>query len=305
MTLAGDNAFALQRQLHKLVADFTAEYGDLAVQHIDAQEASYEQVLEAITSLPFLASRKLVVLRQPSTHKQFAEGIEQLLADVPETNEVILLEPKLDKRLSYYKTLTKQTDFHNFPELDINALVRWLVESAKELGGTLSPTDAGYLVERVGLNQQLLSNELAKILLYDSKISRQTIDLLTEQTPQSTIFQLLEAAFAGRSQRAMELYAEQRALKVEPPQLIALLTWQLHILAIIKTASQRSADEIAKEAKINAYVVSKSQSIARQLSLAQLKKLISELLAIDVKIKSTGIDADEALQHYLLSLAEA
>ena len=134
MTLTGDNAFALQRQLHQLVADFTAEYGDLAVQHLDAQEASYEQVLEAITSLPFLTSRKLVILRQPSTHKQFAEGIEQLLDDVPETNEVILLEPKLDIRLSYYKTLTKQTDFHNFPELDINGLTRWLVEAAKEQG---------------------------------------------------------------------------------------------------------------------------------------------------------------------------
>jgi DNA polymerase-3 subunit delta len=304
MTLAGENAFALQSQLHQLVADFKTKYGDLAVQHIDAQETSYEQVLEAITSLPFLVSRKLVVLRQPSTHKQFAEDIENLLAGIPETNDVILLEPKLDKRLSYYKILVKQTDFHNYPEIDISDLTRWLVETAKEQGGTLNPADARYLVERVGLNQQLLSNELVKILLYDPKISRQTIDLLTEQTPQSTIFQLLEAAFAGRAQRAMELYAEQRALKVEPPRLIALLTWQLHILAIIKTAGQRSADEIAKEAKLSPYVVSKNQSIARQLTLAQLRKMISDLLAIDVRTKSTSIDADEALQHYLLSLAE-
>ncbi len=70
--------------------------------------------------------------------------------------------------------------------------------------------DAKYLVMRVGANQQTLSNELAKLLSYDKAITRQTIDLLTEQTPQSTIFELLDAAFAGNSKKAMELYAEQR-----------------------------------------------------------------------------------------------
>jgi DNA polymerase III delta subunit len=140
--------------------------------------------------------------------------------------------------------------------------------------------------------------------LYDPKITRQTIDLLTEPTPQSTIFQLLEAAFAGNSRRAMQLYAEQRALKVEPSQIVAMLAWQLHVLAIIKTAGERGVDTIANEAKLNPFVVRKSQSIARNLSLARLKKLVSELLKIDVASKRTSIDPDEALQHYLLALAE-
>jgi DNA polymerase III delta subunit len=148
-----------------------------------------------------------------------------------------------------------------------------------------------------------LANELEKLLLYDTAITRRTIETLTEAAPQSTIFQLLEAAFAGRPQRALQLYAEQRAQKVEPQQIIALLTWQLHILTIIKTAGDRSADQIAKEAKISPFVVGKSQTIARHLTLAQLKKLIQDLLTIDLKTKRTAIDADEALQHYLLTLA--
>jgi DNA polymerase III delta subunit len=149
----------------------------------------------------------------------------------------------------------------------------------------------------------LLSNELEKLLLYDPKITRQTIDLLTEPTPQSTIFQLLEAAFAGNPKRALELYAEQRALKVEPAQIVAMLAWQLNILAIIKTAGNHSPDAVAKEAKLNPFVVQRSQSIARKLSLIQLKKLVSDLLKIDVATKRTNIDPDEALQHYLLTLA--
>ncbi len=303
ITLTGENSFGLQRELRQLTGAFTAEHDDLALERLDGQEASFEKISEALTGLPFLAARKMVVLREPGNNKKFAEQIEQILGDVPETTDVIIVEPKLDKRLSYYKFLKKQTDFHEFPELDLGGLARWLTEAAKTGGGSLGSGDARYLAERAGANQQLLANELEKLLLYDSKITRRTIDLLTEPTPQSTIFHLLEAAFAGRQGRAMELYTEQRALKVEPAQIIAMLAWQLNILAIIKTAGDRGPDQIAKEAKINPFVVRKSQNSARGLSLAQLKRMINDLLAIDVKTKSTNLDPDEALRHYLLRMA--
>jgi DNA polymerase III delta subunit len=172
----------------------------------------------------------------------------------------------------------------------------------KAKDGSLNLSDARYLVERVGANQQMLFNELEKLLLHDPKITRQTIDLLTDANPQSTIFQLLEAAFAGHTKRALSLYAQQRAQKVEPAQIIAMLTWQLHVLAIIKTAADRPTDVIAREAKINPYVLNKSQTIARDLTLSHLKKLIADLLRIDTRTKRTNIDPDEALQHYLLTL---
>lgn len=303
ITLTGENNFSLQQAQDTLVETFVDEHGDLALERLDGQEVSIERISEALTGLPFLASKKLVVLREPGTNKQFSEQVEQLLSNLPETNDAILVEPKLDKRTVYYKFLKKQTDFQEFPELDQHGLARWLVDTAKDKKGSLSPTDARYLVERVGTNQQLLSNELEKLLLYSSDITRQTIDLLTEATPQSTIFQLLEAAFAGQTQTALKLYAEQRALKVEPAQIIAMLTWQLHTLAIIKAAGDRPVEATAQEAKLNPFVVRKSQTIARQLTLTELKKLINNLLKIDIAMKTTNIDTDEALQHYLLELA--
>lgn len=303
LTLAGANSFGLQQKLRQITAEFVVEHGDLALEQVDGEEADLTRIREAVTGLPFLASKKLVVLRAPSAQKAFLEQFEQLLADVPETNDVIIVEPKLDKRLSYYKYLKKQTDFHDFPELDVNGLAAWLADAAKAQDGSLSSSDARYLVERVGANQQLLSNELDKLLLYAPNITRQTIDVLTDPAPQSSIFELLEAAFAGNKKRAMNLYTEQRAQKVEPPQIIAMLAWQLHVLAIIKVAGERSTDEIAKEAKLNPFVVRKSQSIARNLSLVDLKKLVSDLLNIDAQSKRVSLDLDEALKHYLLTLA--
>lgn len=302
-TLTGTNSYTRSRALRDVVARFEAAEGDMALERLDGEEATIERIGEALTSLPFLSNKKMVVLQRGSANKQFTEKAADLLKNVPETTEVIVVEPKLDKRLGYYKYLKKETDYQEFNELDQHGLARWLTEQAKAQKGSLSQSDAAYLVARVGQNQQMLDSELTKLLLYAPAVTRQTIDALTEATPQSTIFELLEAAFSGNTQRALALYAEQRALKVEPQQIIAMLAWQLHILALIKTSGQKSPESIAAEAKVSPYVVKKSTIIARGLTVVRLKQLVADLLEIDKRSKRETFDSNAALQHYLLTLA--
>lgn len=303
VTLTGSNGFLLREDLRKFTADFVASQGDLALERIDGEEASYERISEAVQSLPFLASQKMVVLKSPSAQKQFQENAEDLLKNVPETTDLIIIEPKLDKRLAYYKTLKKQTDFRQFDQLDARDLAKWLVEQAKEQDAQLVLTDANYLVERVGVNQELVANELTKLISFNPDITRQNIDHLTEPTPQSSIFELLDAAFAGNKRRTTELYKEQRALKVEPQQIVAMLAWQLHVLAVVKTAGNKPSGEIARQAKLSPFVVQKTQNIARELGTEEVKKLIHDALELDIRLKSQSIDADEALQYFLLTIS--
>jgi DNA polymerase-3 subunit delta len=303
-TLTGTNSFLLKAELDRRVEEFVKEHTDMGLEKVDGEEAEYGRIVEAIQNLPFLASKKLVVLRAPSANKEFTEKFEDLLETIPETNDVLIYEPKLDKRTAYAKLLQKKTEFKVFDELGERELPTWLVGEAKNRGGNVSLGDATYLVNRVGASQQLLSNELDKLLLYDPKITRETIDLMTEEAPQSTVFQLLDAAFAGNTKRALELYEDQRAQRVEPQAIIPMLAWQLQIVAIIKAAGKKSVEEIAAEAKLNPFVVRKSSSIANKLTLARLKELIHDLRSLDVKLKSTSIDADEALKFYLMSIAQ-
>jgi len=303
ITLTGANSFGLKRDLDALVAAFLADHDEMGLERVDGDEVDFDRLSEALTSLPFLASKKLVILRSPGSNKKFTEQAEKLLAEVPETTDAVIVEPKLDKRGSYYKLLKKVTSYHEFPELDVNGLARWASDYAKASGGNLTTADGRFLVERVGANQRLVSNEIDKLLLHDSKVSHQSIELLTEATPQSTIFELLEAAFNGNAKRTLALYAEQRAMKVEPQQIIAMLGWQLHVIALVKTAGQRTPDTIAKEAKLSPFVVKKTAAIARGLSASQFKGLLQDLLKIDTRLKRESLDADEALQAYLLKLA--
>ena len=302
--LTGENAYLLQAELRQRIADFVVEYTDMGLEQLDGEEVSYDRMREALESLPFLASKKLVLLRSPSANKQFIEKAADLLANVAETTDVIIVEPKPDKRTSYYKFLKKSADVKDFPQMDESSLSRWLTEQAKGQGGSVSLADARYLVDRVGANQQLLYNEITKLLNYNPKVTRQTIELLTDHTPQSTIFELLEAALGGNEKKALSLYTDQRAMKVEPQYILAMLAWQIHIMAVVSAADGRDATEIAKVAKINPFVVRKTQNLVQQMSMVQIKQLVRRALELDIALKSQPIDADEALRDFIMNIGQ-
>ena len=302
ITLTGPNTYLLNAEFHKLRDDFLEHNSDLALEYLDGEDTNLEKIVEVANSLPFLAAQKMVILRNPSAQKQFIETIELLIKDAPDTTNLVIIETKLDKRTAYFKVLKTKTDFREFNELDVHGLSKWIVQYVQTQNGKITKTDADYLVQRVGQNQQNLANEINKLLIFEPLINRQNIDLLTEKTPQSTIFELLDAAFAGNIKLVDKLYTEQRALKVEPQQILALLAWQLHILAIVKSAGERNTEEIINDSGLNPFTVRKSMEIARNVNLTKVKKLVKQALNLDVKLKTQSIDADEALRYFLLTI---
>lgn len=272
----------------------------MAYEQLDGAEISFERIQDSIKSMPFLATQKMIVLNTPSENKQFLEQFEPLLSEVSEDTHVLIVEPKIDKRTAYYKWLKKHTTLQEYSELDIQQLSAWAVQYAKEQGSAITLRDAQHLVERVGANQQLLSKELDKLTLSGSEISREAINALTEKTPESKIFDLLDAAFMGKTARALELYQEQRGMKVEPQEILAMIGWQLRQIALVKTAG--STHDVTREAKMNPYVARKLQATARSITYEHIKKLVHDLVRLDVGNKRSSVDMDDALQSFILRI---
>lgn len=302
ITLTGSNEFALRQRLNSLIKAFVSEYGELALERIDAEEADAQVIIDTLQSLPFLSVKKMVVVRGTGANKAAAEKIEQIIAAAGDDVELIFHEPKIDRRTAFFKVLKTKTKLENFSELDGRALAKWLIEEAENQGGHLSHSDANYLIERLGSDQFLLFNELTKLVIYDPKITRKNIELLTEPTYQSKIFDLLDAAFSGDKEKALKLYEDQRAQKVEPPAIAAMLAWQLQLLTIVKYGDGRTAEQIAKDLNMSSYPISKASRLAAKLNQAKLKELINEAFDIDLKSKTGSIDLDEALKTYIVTI---
>jgi DNA polymerase III subunit delta len=302
ITLAGTNFYLLKRRMGELTGKFVTEHGELALERIDAEEAEPAAILEAVQSLPFLSSRKMIVLRSLGANKIASGQIEQIIDAAGDSCDVVFYEPLPDKRTSYFKVLKSKTQLEEFNELDPRGLAAWLAQEAKKAGAQLSLGDANYMVERVGTSQELLANELEKLLIYDASISRESIDLLTVKTPQSKVFDLLDAAFGGNKKRALELYAEQRAQKVEPQAIMAMMAWQLELIALAHLGKGKDAGRIASDAGVSPYPVQKAQRLAAKLDRDQLIEMINTAAEFDYKSKTVTFDLDEALKTYIITL---
>jgi DNA polymerase-3 subunit delta len=301
-TITGSNFYLMRRRLGELTEKFVKQHGELALERIDAETAEPSTILEAIQSLPFLANRKLVLLRGLGANKTASGQIEQFIDAAGDSCDVIFYELLPDKRTSYFKVLKSKTQLEEFDELDQRGLAAWLAEQAKKQGGQLSLGDANYLVERVGASQELLASELEKLLIYDAEISRESIDLLTVKTPQSKVFDLLDAAFGGNKKRALELYAEQRAQKVEPQFIMGMIAWQLELIALAHLGRGKTAIQIAKDAGVSPYPVQKAQRLADKLDRQKLTEMINTAAEFDYKSKTVTFDLDEALKTYIVTL---
>lgn len=299
----GPNWQALKAELDVCVSSFVTDHGDLALERIDCSESDVAAISNAIESLPFLATKKMVILNDCSKNTELIEDFQTILDKPDKSVDLVIVEGKLDKRGVYYKLLSKQPNFRAFEELNEQTATIWAKEYAKELGATLSRSDSEYFVQKVGLNQSMLASELDKLAAYNSVIDKSTIDLLASETPNSTIFNLVDAAFSGDIKRALRLYDEQRAQKVEPQSIHGMLVWQMHVVALCAAAGDATADEIARRSGMKPFVIQKSQRIARGMGKRQVGEFLTLLRDIDYKSKHQTYDYDEALRHAIMTLA--
>ncbi|MFO0881908.1 MAG: DNA polymerase III subunit delta [Candidatus Saccharimonadales bacterium] len=303
LAFIGDNGHAREQAAREFIDAFIGMHGTVAVDRFSGEELELSTLTDAISSIPFLSERRLVIVRDFSTNKQLTEQFEAISQSVADAVDFVIIEGHVDGRSKYLSTLKKLAEVREFSHLEGDDLVAWVVEQTRNLKGTISRSSAQALIERVGTNQQLLANELAKLVLYNPDITSESIQNLTAYAPQSSIFTMLDAAFAGKVGDALKLYAEQRMQGMEPQAILGMVVWQLHSLAIVKTADSMSAGDIASSAKMSPFVVRKNQTTAKRLSDAKLLQLFEHAIATDTMLKSTSVNADDAVRTLITSFA--
>ena len=300
--ITGKNDFLRTESLKQKISDFSKKHGELSIEKISSDKADYKSIISAISSLPFLVDRKMIILEEPGQIKEFAEAIDEVFDLVSDNIDVLIYEPRIDKRSSYYKSLKKINNFTEYSELRPNEISRWVEQYVKQNEGKISSANAFKIIDRVGSNQMLIKNEIDKLLLYGQEISSDTIEGMTDQIPRSTIFQLLDNSLRGNKRAVIEIYEQQKKLKVEAMQIMSLLIWQLHILAIIKTSQSTSINEIVSLTGLSPFSVENGLKLLRQINFAQLSSIIDRTLELDIKMKTVSINPDESLMVLLLTI---
>lgn len=300
----GDNGHAREQAASEYIAGFVAVNGDTAVDRFAADSLEMAQLTDSLATVPFLSPRRLVVVRDLSTNKALADAIEDIAKNVADSSDLVIIENHIDNRSKYLSNLKNLAEVREFAHLEGEDLLNWIESFTESLGGKIDHSAALSLVDRVGTNHQLISNELQKLVLYSTQVTPDSIKLLTTYNPQSSVFNMLDSAFSGNAAQALRLYHEQRSQGMEPQALMGMIIWQLVILCIIKTAgNELPPNEIAAKAKISPFVIRKNLTNVRRLSEAKIINLLKLTIDTDIKLKTTSVNADSAVQTLIMAFA--
>jgi len=299
----GDNDFLIKSEVSNLINTFNTTNKDFDIEKLDGDNLTIEQLKENLSTLSFFTSRRIIILQDLDKIKNIGDEIKEIFQNLDTELELIIIAKGIDKRSSLYLTLKKQSNFKEYKKLSVYDLIRWSESYLNKNKVEISNNDLNYLISRVGDDQFLLKNELDKLMLLGNKITKKEINEITDQSINSKIFDLLNSAFEGNKKRTLQLYEEQRYLKVEPEVILSMMSWQLTNIAYILLGEDLRQDELIEISKLSPYTISNTKKLINKINYSKLTKLISQLSDIDYKTKTSSFNLDEVLKNYLLSIS--
>jgi DNA polymerase-3 subunit delta len=307
----GPGEFRMERVLKTLrtllvpeaARDFNLEvlYGDEAVEP--------EQIINKASSMPFLADRRLLIVRRTEAFK--AEPLERFLPylDKPSPSTcLIFISSKTNFSTKFYKKFRSEGVAVLFDELKGNQVVPWIRQTALEdFGVTLDGGACASLLEVVGNRPRELYSEIEKLhLQYGKKVSLDQVKDSVSHSRVYTIFELMDAVSVkdcASSLRILKRYLEEEDPREGPLGLLSMLNRQIRLLWRAKAVSLKRgrAAEIQEKTGLPPFVAKRLLDQAPRWTEPELNKALGRLRRSDDRLKS-GSSPRVILETLILSL---
>jgi DNA polymerase-3 subunit delta len=337
-----------QQLTPKDTGDFGQDLIDGAADNADQAVSRIHSAIEAIQTLPFFGPGKLVWLKDVNfcgdtvtgRSAQVVAALDQLQqflsAGMPSGVVFLLSASEIDKRRSFYKSITKVATVEHFDRIDTSrsgweeeaeSLARGL---AAERGLIFQPEAIEVFVRLAGADTRQLRNELEKIDLYlgeKREIDTQSVRNLVARTATGVIWELGNAIAKRQLSAALALldqllFQGETAIGILYAAIIPtvrnlLVTKEIletygvkapsapyqfnSVIARLPQAAQNFLPR-RKDGNINVYGLGIAACEAHRFSLAQLIRGFEECLKANIQLVTTQLEPRLVLSKLLVSL---
>jgi DNA polymerase-3 subunit delta len=330
--------------------------GDFALEIIDGTAANaaeaatrLRQTMDALQTFPFFGGEKLVWLKNANFMGDTVTGraadvleglealIEMLTAGLPGGIRFLLSASEVDKRRSFYKSLTKLVKVTVFDVLDTSKsgweeaamdIARNVAETA---GVRLRHNALELLAIRTGGDRRTIVSELEKLALYvgdaDREATVEDVALLVPMTAEAVIFELGNALASRHTHNALGLLQQLLSQKESPIAilLVAIIPTFRNLLAVKDLMDRHKLSRPAqpfffgktleklppqatehlprkKDGTVNAFALGIAAQHAHRFTLAELRAAQKTVLEANVALVSGAQDPEGLLQQLVIRL---
>lgn len=325
----GDDETAVAVFLQERVAALgDSGIAELNLSRLDARQASDEELRAAACAIPFLADRRLLILMHPLARLATKDAQEQFCAflqNLPPTGEIVLV---IEDRLVYRRgtrawgTLNDQhwlvkwaagqrerARLVPFPLPTQQEMPGWIRKQAQEIGGQFTPAAAYALAGYVENNTRLAKLEIEKLLNfvdYRRPVEPDDIELLTANTSQGNIFEMVDALSSGDPRNSLRLL--HKLLEEEDEfALFGMVVRQFRLLLLTREILDEGGrlEQVMQELRLPKFSAEKFTGQARRFSVGRLEQIYRRLLEIDEALKTSQITFPLAMDTFVAEMISA
>ncbi|MFQ5505211.1 MAG: DNA polymerase III subunit delta, partial [Planctomycetota bacterium] len=224
--LLRDDALALLRD-----AVLAGAPEDFNFDRLDGETTPPAALLDAVGSLPVMAARRLVVLREPEAARGRAKALtDAVLEAVTSARDrvdsvLVVVAAKADRRSRWVKAFKEPAaELRCDSPRTAREVAAFVRAEAKRQGVSIERAAVDLLVERVGPQLLLLRGELEKAaLLAGAVIERCHVAAGTSDVAEESIWALTDAIGDGRGADALVVLAKLLKSGAAAPQLLGTL----------------------------------------------------------------------------------
>lgn len=279
---------------------------------IDSKETSIVEVLDELRTLPFLTSKRVVVIKDAD--KFVSENrslLESYFQNPAPTSVLILTVSTWPSNTRLAKLLTNCGSLQAVPQLKDCQLPSYLIKYAAQIHKkTLAPDAAKLIVELTGDEIAILQKEVDKLIIYTEGKKQITIDDVLSLSGSCRLFdafEVIDSCLAGQVGPAVDRL--RRMLESDSSaeySIVGAFAWQLRKMFKAKVMLDKGSrpDEISKSVGIW-YNKDAFFNRVRSLSLDRIAGLLKNLGQVDYDMKTGGTTASIAMEQIVLTLASS
>ncbi len=288
--LHGKDDYLQRMHLQQVVRRVVGEDDQhMALTQFDGPEASLADVLDELRTLPLLAERRVVIVRQADPFiKTHRAALERYLAAPSPTGVLVLLCDSWPSNTRLARRVPQVGEAIECETPPRRRLASWLVDhTARHVGKKLQPATAQKLVDLIGDDSLgKLCSEIDKLATYvgdATHITDNDVENLVGHHRQEKVFGIIDAAERRDLSQALELWQQVLATDRDAPyRAIGGLAWAL----------RRLIDQRGHQ----------SRGAAKRLNPAQLMEHLARLAEADHTIKTGTGTVQSVVERFIVEL---
>jgi DNA polymerase III subunit delta len=298
--------FLAEQALTKITDQFVdPNLGDLIYSALYADETEPGAIVSEAQTLPFLAERRVIVVRKAERYMAMAGGPRSAVAPLlayckapSDTTILVLVSEKADKRKALYKAFVDAGGIAECPQLSDNEVSQWARSEVSKLGKQIDRNAIGELLRRAGSRMSDIKNAIGLVTAYigESKnIGETDVVAACADVAEETVWALTDAIAASDTEHALRVLHQLFGLGKSPDEIIGTINWLLE-------NAYRAAPESALQPK-SRFVAEKVMPLVRRLGFNKIKAACALCTDTHFMMRCTGVDRELALEMLVLKLA--